>query len=401
MLEPIGAGLLAYIFLDEVPPGVTLVGRCADPRGRASWRSEPRRATRRRRSGSVAAEMEHQRFVTVDDFEPVARERLEPALYDYFAGGAGDEITLAENRRAFDRWVLRPSVPPGARQDRPLDLGARAPSSRSRSSWRRGPTSGWSTPTARRGRDGPRRRRGTVMVVSSTAFDVAAEVAGAAPGPAWWQLYLAEDRGFAAEMLARVDAGRLRRDRLDRRLPGQSGLRHRDTRSGFVMPFGLPGVGLRVRPRDLVGRPRRGSASTPRSAGLGEGDPDRRGRAARGRARRGRVIVSNHGGRQLDRRRRSLDALPEIVEAVAGAMPGRRGRRGAPRHRRDKALALGAAAVMVARPAAWGLAVGGEAGRRAASSRSCATSSRTRWRSRVRPGRGHRPRPGRPLAAAR
>ena len=50
------------------------------------------------------------RFVTVDDYEPVARERLPPDVYDFYAGGAGDEWTLAENRRAFDRWSLRPRV---------------------------------------------------------------------------------------------------------------------------------------------------------------------------------------------------------------------------------------------------------------------------------------------------
>jgi isopentenyl diphosphate isomerase/L-lactate dehydrogenase-like FMN-dependent dehydrogenase len=51
---------------------------------------------------------DEQRFVTVDDYEPVARERLSSDVYDYLAGGAGDEWTLAENRRAFERWVLRP-----------------------------------------------------------------------------------------------------------------------------------------------------------------------------------------------------------------------------------------------------------------------------------------------------
>ena len=50
------------------------------------------------------------RFVTVDDYEPVARELLPPGVYDYYAGGAGAEWTLGENRTAFDRWVFRPRV---------------------------------------------------------------------------------------------------------------------------------------------------------------------------------------------------------------------------------------------------------------------------------------------------
>ena len=47
-------------------------------------------------------------LVTVEDYEPIARERLPRDVYDFYAGGAGDEWTLAENRRAFDRWMLRP-----------------------------------------------------------------------------------------------------------------------------------------------------------------------------------------------------------------------------------------------------------------------------------------------------
>ena len=53
-------------------------------------------------------------FVTVDDYEPVARAALPPDVWGYFAGGAGDEWTLAENRRAFDRWMLRPRFLRGA-----------------------------------------------------------------------------------------------------------------------------------------------------------------------------------------------------------------------------------------------------------------------------------------------
>ena len=59
------------------------------------------------------------RFVTLDDFEPEARAALPPDVYDYFAGGAGDEWTLQENRRAFDRWILRPRVLRGAAEPDP------------------------------------------------------------------------------------------------------------------------------------------------------------------------------------------------------------------------------------------------------------------------------------------
>ncbi|MGH2526195.1 MAG: alpha-hydroxy-acid oxidizing protein, partial [Actinomycetota bacterium] len=58
--------------------------------------------------------LEQRRYLTVDDYEPAARELLPPDVYDYYAGGAGDEWTLAENRRAFERWVIRPRMLTGA-----------------------------------------------------------------------------------------------------------------------------------------------------------------------------------------------------------------------------------------------------------------------------------------------
>ena len=58
--------------------------------------------------------MDAPKIVTIDDYEPLARERLATDVYDYFAGGAGDEWTLAENRRAFERWVIRPRMLTGA-----------------------------------------------------------------------------------------------------------------------------------------------------------------------------------------------------------------------------------------------------------------------------------------------
>ena len=54
--------------------------------------------------------LEQRRYLTVDDYEPAARELLPSDVYDYYAGGAGDEWTLAENRRAFERWVIRPRM---------------------------------------------------------------------------------------------------------------------------------------------------------------------------------------------------------------------------------------------------------------------------------------------------
>jgi 4-hydroxymandelate oxidase len=141
-----------------------------------------------------------------------------------------------------------------------------------------------------------------------------------------------------------------------------AGLRHRDTRSGFVMPFGVEDAdyvfepnltwdhlafirdhapGLRVLVKGIL---------TAEDAQLAvEHGADG-------------ILVSNHGGRQLDSCVASLDALPEVVEAVAGRLPVLMD--GGVRRGTDvvKAIALGAAAVLVGRPAAWGLAAEGEDG---------------------------------------
>src|SRR5438093_3813346 len=149
--------------------------------------------------------MQTPRFVTVDDFEPVARELLPQDVFDYYAGGAGDEWTLRENRAAFDRWVIRPRMLTGT-GERDLStevLGTRvavpilvAPWAYQRLAHPDGELA-----TARACADA-----GTIMVVSSTTVDYLEDVAAASSGPKWWQLYLFTDRGVTTDMLHRVVA---------------------------------------------------------------------------------------------------------------------------------------------------------------------------------------------------
>ena len=304
--------------------------------------------------------MEPPPYVTVEDYEPVARAKLPPDVFDYYAGGAGDEWTLAENRRAFERWVVRPRFLRGAGSpDTSVEvLGARmsvpvliAPWAYQRLAHPEGELATVRAATA----------AGTVTVVSSTAFDRLEEVAAAARGRAWWQLYVATDRGFTEDMLARVAAAGY----------GAivwtvdfvvNGLRHRDTRSGFEMPFGLETSDYEFDPalswddvawiRDRVP----GLPVLVKGLLTAEDAELAVGAGADG------IVVSNHGGRQLDRAPATLDVLPEIVEAVAGRVPVLMD--GGVRTGVDAliAMALGAAAVLVGRPAAWGLAAEGEAG---------------------------------------
>jgi isopentenyl diphosphate isomerase/L-lactate dehydrogenase-like FMN-dependent dehydrogenase len=299
------------------------------------------------------------RFLTLDDYEPAAREVLPPDTYDYYAGGAGDEWTLAENRRAFDRWVIRPRVLTGAYPPDPATeiLGTRigfpvlvAPWAYQRLAHPDGEVA-----TARAAA-----RAETIMVVSTTALDRLEDVAEASAFAKWWQLYVFTDRGLSAEMLRRVQAAGFGAVCFTVDFP-VGGLRHRDTRSGFDVPIGLPQGDMVFDPNitwdDLAWI--RGLAPLPLLVkGILTAEDAR---IALEHGVDG-IVVSNHGGRQLDGIAAGITALPEVVEAIQGKVPVLVD--GGVRRGIDvfKALALGADAVMVGRPAAWGLAVAGEEG---------------------------------------
>jgi 4-hydroxymandelate oxidase len=301
------------------------------------------------------------RFLTVDDYEPVAREKLDPGVYDYYAGGAGDEITLRENVRAFERWVLRPRFLRGSGSPDPstsvLGVPLASPLLVAPWAYQGMAHEDGEEATARAAGDA-----GTVMIVSSTAVGRLEAVAAAGAGPKWWQLYLAEDRGYSSDVLARVTAAGYGAIVWTVDVPAL-GLRRRDAKNGFVLPMGLTGgapsdfepnltwddlpwirehaPGLPVLVKGLL------TAEDARLAVEHGADA---------------IVVSNHGGRQLDRSPAGIDALPEVAEAVAGAIPVLVD--GGVRRGLDilTALALGAVATLVARPVAWGLAAAGEAG---------------------------------------
>jgi 4-hydroxymandelate oxidase len=300
------------------------------------------------------------RYVTVEDYVPVARAAIAADVWDYYEGGAGDERTLAENRRAFDRWMLRPRFLRGAgspdTSTSVLGSALRFPVGVAPWAYQRLAHPDGELATARAAA-----AAGTVMVVSSTTESYLEDVAAASDGPKWWQLYVAEDRGFTEAMLRRVVSAGYQAIcwTVDFVV---NGLRHRDTRSGFVMPIGVgasdylfdasitwddlgwikdraPGIPVIVK-----------GLLTPEDAELAvQSGADA-------------IVVSNHGGRQLDRSPAGLDALPEVAAQVAGRVPVLMD--GGVRRGTDvlTALALGASAVFVARPTIWGLAAEGEAG---------------------------------------
>ena len=313
--------------------------------------------------------------INVEDFEQVAREKLEPGAYGYFAGGAGDEHTLRENVAAFARWQLRPRVlvDVGEVSTATTVLGSEislpllvAPTAFHRLAHPEGELA-----TARAAA-----AAGTIMCLSTLASVSPAELAAAAPGaPQWFQLYWSQDRGFTQELVESVAEAGFRALVLTVDLP-VAGRRERDVRVAFALPEGLPLPNLPVRLQredfhralDLIVDPRltwrdlewlREVCPLPLVVKGVLTAEDALLAVAHGA---GAVIVSNHGGRQLDGVPATLDVLPEVAEAVGervevlldGGI-----RRGV--HVLE-ALALGARAVCAGRAVIWGLAAAGEEG---------------------------------------
>jgi isopentenyl diphosphate isomerase/L-lactate dehydrogenase-like FMN-dependent dehydrogenase len=298
-------------------------------------------------------------LLTVDDYEPLARDRLPPDVYGYYAGGAGDEWTLRENRAAFERLVIRPRMLTGAFPPDPSTelLGARidAPILVAPWAYQRLAHPDGEVATARAAS-----RAGTIMVVSTTAQDILEDIASAGDGPTWWQLYVFTDRSVTVETLHRVHEAGYAAICFTVDFP-VAGLRHRDTRTGFDMPFGLPHSDLVFDPNitwDDIAWIREQAPLPILVKGILTAEDARLAVEAGADG----VVVSNHGARQLDSVAATITVLPEIVEAVEGRIPVVLD--GGVRRGTDvfKALALGATAVMVGRPICWGLTVGGEDG---------------------------------------
>jgi isopentenyl diphosphate isomerase/L-lactate dehydrogenase-like FMN-dependent dehydrogenase len=315
--------------------------------------------------------------INVADYERLAAERLEAGPLGYFSGGAWDEVTLRENVDVWRRWRLRPRmmVDVGEVSTATELLGAEvsmpivvAPVAFQRMAHDEG-EEGMARAAA---------EAGALMCLSTIATARPRDVAAAAPGGRrWFQLYCFRDRGVTQALIDEatefgyeaivltVDAPRL-------------GWRERDLRSGFTIPasVSVPSIAAALGSDQPIGPLETFALLDPTLTwadleqlvsgtelpvlvkGLLTGE-DAELALEHGAAG---VIVSNHGGRQLDGVAPSAEALPEVVETVSGrglVMVDGGIRRGT-----DVlvALALGADAVMVGRPALWGLAVDGQRG---------------------------------------
>jgi L-lactate dehydrogenase (cytochrome) len=332
----------------------------------------------------------------------LARRALPRVVFDFADGAAEDERTLRRNEAAFDDYVLLPKPLNGAAtRDLSIELLGR----RLAMPVIVGPTglSGLFWPDGERCTARAATAAGTAFCLSHGSVCSLEELAACGASPRWMQVFVYTDRGFTRELADRAKAAGY--DALVLTIDNQLlGNRERDIRNGFTIPprFGVAALaemslksgwlwrmrndlkritfGNYVRPgekAELQTLAQRMAALLDPSMSWADVEELRRAwdgplilkgvlhpDEARGALERGvdAVIVSNHGGRQLDGAIASFDALPAVVDAVGDRMPVMVD--GGARRGSDvvKALALGARACLIGRPQLWGVAVAGEAG---------------------------------------
>jgi 4-hydroxymandelate oxidase len=320
--------------------------------------------------------------INLADYETLARDRLDASAWDYYSGGSGDEVTLRRNRAAYEAIRLRPRV---LMDVRTCDLA----------------TTVLGTPVSMPilvapmayhmlahadGECATVRGAGladAAMAVSTMATRTLEDVAAAATTPLWFQLYVYANRAVSEALVRRAEAAGYRALVLTVDTP-RLGTRERDERNRFALPphmhmANFVAAGLQDMPVSETGSALSAHIAAQLDPGLtwealewlhgvaklpivvkgiltGEDAALAVKHGADG------IIVSNHGGRQLDGVAATIEALPEVVAAVDGRCEVYLD--GGIRRGTDvlKALALGARAVFVGRPVLWGLAVDGAAG---------------------------------------
>jgi isopentenyl diphosphate isomerase/L-lactate dehydrogenase-like FMN-dependent dehydrogenase len=314
-------------------------------------------------------------LLNVADFEREAERRLDPGAFGYFAGGAGDETTLRANADAFARRTLRPrvlvDVSGVTTEATVLGRSVSMPLLVAPTAFQR-----LAHPDGELATAGAAAAIGTVMCQSTLSSVAPAEVAAAAPGARlWFQLYWSTDRGFTRDLLTAVAEAGFEAVVLTVDFPA-AGRRERDLRTAFALPPNLPSPNIpgglarenfhaalgKIVDTSLTWRDLEWLRETAPLPLLLKGVLTAEDALLAVEHGANGVIVSNHGGRQLDGVAASLDALPQVVDAA-----GERAEillDGGIRRGSDvlKALALGARAVLAGRAIVWGLAVGGEDG---------------------------------------
>jgi 4-hydroxymandelate oxidase len=315
-------------------------------------------------------------YLNLHDYAVAAQNALSEMTFGYYAGGAADQITLRENHAAFERIKLWPRTLVDVSQrdlsttvlghniDFPVIVAPTA-------------MAALAHPDMELGIARAAKNAGSIMT-TSTLSTTSMEDLSATGAPLWFQLYVHKDRGLTRSLVQRAEAAGFKALMLTVDVPVQ-GYREAGLRQPLVLPaeFTLanlvdywdraryPGlneyVASQFDPSVTWADVEAFSSSTSLPVlikGILRPD-DAKQAVASGAAG---IIVSNHGGRQLDTVPAAIEALPYVVDAVSGAVEVLID--GGIERGTDilKSLALGARAVLIGRPVVWGLAVEGQAG---------------------------------------
>jgi 4-hydroxymandelate oxidase len=318
-------------------------------------------------------------LLTLQDYEQAAARVISKIAYDYYRGGADSGATLAANRTALDRLTLRPRVLVDVSQrsagvnihGHALSLPVIvAPMACQKLAHKQGEIALARAAAA----------AGTIFTASTLSNCTLEEIAASNRAPKWFQLYVHKDREVTETLVRRAEQAGYAALVLTVDVP-VLGRRLMDVRNGFALPRGLKFANLETFVGKNSGSQLAEFFASRHDASLSWGDLKWlrslsklplwlkgivRGDDAKRALDAGAagIIVSNHGGRQLDGAIAAMDALPDVVAAVKRRVPVLVD--GSMRWGTDvlKALALGADAVMLGRPLLFGLAVGGEKGAR-------------------------------------
>lgn len=319
--------------------------------------------------------------LNLNELEALAKKKLSQMAYDYYSSGAMDEVTLKENISSYQRLRLLPRML--------VDVSNRDMTTNVLGTEMSMPV--MVSPTAFHGLAHAEAEAATarsagkagVCFIQSTLSNCSIEeVATAGTGPLWFQLYVYKDRGITRDLLSRAKDAGFKAIVVTVDSP-RLGRRERDERNNFTLPDSLSLKNLAALNLDKFPSDK-GSGLRAYIASLydpaltwydfewivsesplpvlvkGVLRPDDALKAIRHGANG--IVVSNHGGRQLDTAVSTIDALPAIVEAAADEVPVLVD--GGVRRGTDvlKALALGAKAVGIGRPILWGLTINGSEG---------------------------------------
>jgi 4-hydroxymandelate oxidase len=319
--------------------------------------------------------------VNIADFEMIARETLSQMAYDYYSSGANDEITLRENCDAFKRICLKYRVLVDvSKRDLSVEIFGQkismpvmiAPTAFHKLAHPEGEVA---VARAANAAD-------TIMILSTLSNSDIEDVVNASIKPVWFQLYVYKDRKVTEELIKRAEEAGCKALVLTVDAP-ILGSRERDLRNKFNLPEGLSVKNLLPASKDkfpesddsgltiyvqkfldpsLSWKDIDWLKSVTKLPLIIKGIACKEDSLLSLQHGADGIVVSNHGGRQLDTCRATIDVLPEVADAVQGKMEILID--GGVRRGTDilKALALGAKAVLIGRPIIWGLAADGENG---------------------------------------